>query len=76
MRLRSQYSCDKCQLKFSQSMYFKKHTKLIHNNEQACGGCSKEIALLTMKEMIEESDKLSDNMLSKNGLLREQSKYF
>ena len=29
-----------------------------------------------MKDMIEEADKLSDNILSKNGLLREQSKYF
>ena len=29
-----------------------------------------------MKEMIDEADKLSDNLLSKNGLLREQSKYF
>ena len=29
-----------------------------------------------MKDMIEEGDKLSDNMLSKNGLLKEQSKYF
>ena len=29
-----------------------------------------------MKEMIDEAEILSDNMLSKNGLLREQSKYF
>ena len=29
-----------------------------------------------MKDMIDEADKLSGNMLSKNGLLREQSKYF
>ena len=29
-----------------------------------------------MKNMIDEAEKLSDNMLSKNGLLREQSKYF
>ena len=29
-----------------------------------------------MKEMIDEADKLSDNLLAKNGLLREQSKYF
>ena len=29
-----------------------------------------------MKDMIDEAEKLSDNMLSKNGLLREQSKYF
>ena len=29
-----------------------------------------------MKDMIDEAERLSDNMLSKNGLLREQSKYF
>jgi len=29
-----------------------------------------------MKDMIEEADKLSDNMLSKNGLLKKESKYF
>jgi len=29
-----------------------------------------------MKDMIDEAEKLSDNLLSKNGLLREQSKYF
>jgi len=29
-----------------------------------------------MKDMIDEADKLSDNMLSKNGLLKKESKYF
>ena len=29
-----------------------------------------------MKDMIDEAEKLSGNMLAKNGLLREQSKYF
>ena len=29
-----------------------------------------------MKDMIEEADKLSDNMLSKNGLLKKESMYF
>ena len=29
-----------------------------------------------MKDMIDEAEKLSDNMLSKNGLLKKESKYF
>mgnify|MGYP003142056904 CR=1 FL=1 len=37
---------------------------------------SLQLAYDNLSPLFEEADKLSDNLLSKNGLLREQSKYF